>query len=86
MEVTSYRPRSWVEEPDDIGLPPELDPCVQVFLSRTGSPGGDGNRSNSPSAPRPSYDDPQEWVSWHACQVETPDWWPELVKVLPLGT
>ena len=35
--------QSWTEEPNDLGHPPELDPCVQEFLSRTGlsDAGGD---------------------------------------------
>ena len=31
--------------------------------------------------PEPSFNNPKEWVRWHACWVETPAWWPELVKV-----
>ena len=34
------QPQSWVEDPDNLGHPPELDPCVQEFLSR------DGDESN----------------------------------------
>ena len=31
--------------------------------------------------PKLPFDNPQEWVRWHAHQVETPAWWPELVKL-----
>ena len=81
LEATGSRLRSLAEEPDDLGHSPELDPCVQEFLSGTGSPGGDRDESNQPSTPNLPFDDPQEWVRWHAHWVETPAWWPELVKV-----
>ena len=63
----------------DLRDPPVLDPCIQEFLSRTGSHGGD--KSDQTLMPKLPFDDPQECVRWCTCQVETPAWWPELQKV-----
>ena len=64
---------------------PELDAHVQDFLSRMelSDPGEDG--SDHSLMPKPSFDDPQELVRWCAHQVETPAWWPKLVKVPTSG-
>ena len=64
---------------EDLRDLPVLDSCVQEFLSGTGPPGGDEtDQSLTPEVP---FDDPQEWVRWHAHWVETPAWWPEHHKV-----
>ena len=63
---------SWPQEPKNLGHPPQLKPCVQEFLSRTGSPGRD--ESDQSLEPKLPFDDPQEWVRWHAHRVETLAW------------
>ena len=85
LEAAGSRLQSWAEAPDDLGHPPELDPCVTEFLSRTGLLGGGGDDSDQSSMPKPSFSDPQEWVRWHACGVETLTWWQELVAVPQRG-
>ena len=68
-------------EPDDWKPPPTLDLRVQEFLIGEGTPLA-GNRceedSNQSKTPEPSLEDSNKWILWHACQVETPSWWPEL--------
>ena len=81
LEAAGSRLQSWTEEPKDLGHPPELDPCMQEFLSGTGSSGGDRDESDQSLTPEPSFDDLWEWVRWHAHWVETLAWWPELQKV-----
>ena len=53
---------------------PVLDPHVRELLSGTGSPGGGGDEPNCSLMPEPSFHNPQEWVRWCACQVETSTW------------
>ena len=65
----------------DLGDPPVLDPHVHEFLLETEASGSRGDEPNQSTMPKPHFDNPQEWVRWHACWVETPAWWPELVKV-----
>ena len=65
---------------EDLGNPPILDPNLSKFLSGAGPPDGyDGPEWSE--MPKPPLDDPKKWVAWQACQVEIPDWWPELVMV-----
>ena len=65
--------------------PPVLDPHVCEFLSGTGSPGSGGDEPDQSSMPKPSFHDPQEWVRWCTCWVETPTWWLELAAVPKKG-
>ena len=39
------------------------------------------DKPNWSATPEPPFHNPEEWVRWHACWVETPAWWLELVKV-----
>ena len=50
----------------DLGDPPVLDPHVQEFLSGTESSGSRGDEPNWSVMPEPPFDEPQEWVRWHA--------------------
>ena len=74
LEATGSQPWSWAGEPKDLGHSPELDPCVKEFLSGTGSPGSGRDETDKSSMSKLPFDDPQEWVRWHAHWVETPAW------------
>ena len=65
---------------EDLGNPPILDPDLSKFLSRAGLPDNEDGPEQL-EMPKPPLDDPKKWVAWHAHQVETPDWWLELVMV-----
>ena len=54
---------------------------MHKFLSGTEASGGKGDKPNQSPMPKPPFDNPQEWVRWHACWMETPAWWLEVVKV-----
>ena len=73
QEVAGSQSQPWGDEPKDLGHPPELDPHVQEFLSRMELSGSGQDRSDCSLMPEPSFGDPQEWVRWHAHQVETTD-------------
>ena len=82
LEATGSWPLSWAEEPQELGHLPELDPHVQVFLSGAGAPYTiDDDDCDWCSMPEPPYDNSNEWVKWHAHQVETLAWWPELQRI-----
>ena len=74
LEATGSQLWSWMEEPEDLGYPPKLDPVVQEFLSGTRTSDIGDDESNQSLTPEPSFDDSNEWVKWHACWVETLAW------------
>ena len=68
-------------KPEDLEYPPTLDPQVQEFLTREEvSWASDKCKDDSDQSgmPKPSLEDSNNWILWHACQVEKPSWWPEL--------
>ena len=72
----------WSQSPGgDLGNPPVLDPHVCDFLLGTEASGNRGEEPDQSTMSEPSFNNPQEWVRWHACWAGTPAWWAELVKV-----
>ena len=67
-------------EGEDLGNPPILNLDLSKFLSGAGLPDGDDGPEWS-EMPKPPLDDPYKGVAWQDHQVETPDWWLELVMV-----
>ena len=65
----------------DLGDPPVFYPHVHEFLLGTEASSSRGDEPNQSAMLEPPFDNPQGWVRWHACWVETPAWWLELVKV-----
>ena len=64
----------------DMGKPPILDAHLSEFLSEAGPPDGEDG-CEWLEMPKLPLDDPKEWVTWWACWVEIPAWWPELLMV-----
>ena len=83
LEANDSQPQSWAEEPKDLGYPPKLNPQVKEFLSGRKTPcTGDEEDSNQSATPKPSLEDSNKWVLWHARWVQSLAWWPKLREVL----
>ena len=74
--------RGEVEE-SDLGPPPTLEPELEHFLEAPTPMLGARDRQGSP--PEPSINNYEMWLEWWACQVDTPDWWKELVAIPNMG-
>ena len=63
----------------DLEAPPELGPKVNCFLLGLADSSGEEDRKrSSPEAP---VEDLENWVTWRAQVLDTPDWWQELIEV-----
>ena len=71
------------EELEDLGHPPTLGPELESFLETPTPMQGTGDRCSSP--PEPSIKNYEVWLEWWAQQVNTSDWWGELVAIPNAG-
>ena len=58
----------------DLGDPPGQDLHVCEFLLGTEAPSSRREEPNQSAMPELPYDNPQEWLRWHAHWPETPAW------------
>ena len=67
----------------DLGPLPTLEPDLESFLEAPTSTQAAGDRHGS--LPEPSIENYEVWLEWQAQQVDTPDWWGELVTIPNAG-
>ena len=67
----------------DLGPPPTLRPELECFLETPTTM--QGNRDRWGSLLEPLINNYEMWLEWQACQVDTPDWWKELVTIPNVG-
>ena len=70
-------------EESDLGPPPILEPGLECFLGGPTPMQGARDRWGSP--PVPSINNYERWLEWWAHQVDTPDWWKELLTIPDVG-
>ena len=66
-------------EESDLGPPPTLGPELEHFLEIPTT--AQGARDQQDPLPEPSIDNYEMWLEWQAFQVDTPNWWKELVTI-----
>ena len=70
-------------EENDLGPPPTLGPDLECFLETPTTVWGARDRQGS--LPEPSINNYEMWLEQQACQLDTPDWWKELIAILNVG-
>ena len=63
----------------DLGPLPTLEPELESFCGKQTATQGSEEGCDLP--PEPSVGNYEVWVEWQGCQVDTPDWWEELVAI-----
>ena len=84
-EKGTGNPSDW-SKPQEVDLEclPPLDPCIQEFCKGHAMPmAGKGvvDGLQQTSTPKPSPERNTKWIKWHAQQLDTPAWLPELREV-----
>ena len=67
----------------DLGPPPTLMPELECFLETPTTTWSARDRQGLPL--EPSINNYEMWLEWQAFQLDTPDWWKELVAIPNAG-
>ena len=70
-------------EESNLGPTPTSGPELEHFLEAPTT--RQGTRDRQCSLPEPSIDNYEMWLEWWACQLDTPNWWKELVTIPNVG-